>query len=1179
MYSPDAEAITSADWAAGKQIVENLSEALASRGTWVDEWRPEYSSLRIQRLSTAQRTQAQAARGCRELIGWAVAIDSVAHNMPEALQFVGGDLIAVTCRPAPPEAGAVSGLAAWWTGYIAGDTEEMTRLRHASNPKGKENAEGDGLPRLGKFPAGLVISIPASRGSSWAMEDASPHEQSPVLILGPHGWPVGHCTASVADKLMRSRQLMPLDGWTGVQQLNASCISTALSKEQANPLEEAEAMPLAEATTCRSVAFADQNDKILPRLGRKWGDTTAAAHHRAAAWRSISAICADVCQRGWLDGVNTDGIDSALAASPSYHSRNAPIDPIGHAIEALAIQSGDVVLEIPALCGPGHCAVRLDRKLRTVGSGSGGTVEAAAMAVAAAEAEAARLRAKLDTLKQGGPGALAEAAQTAAKLTSVFLTLDELCDDGAGSGKVWIAVDDMESAQQALGNAVEWSAEFDARASAATAQAALRQNAVDAFEAAEAELMKIISIASTSVSEAKQWEYYDIQTADRHRAARLAEATAEQEKQVQEVEAERLAYAKARRRLDRQLAAAVGDAKEHFQMVLWDAEAAIADEISAALVEKLVNQTSASEVARNMERAAERECKTQHEIADNRYFEAVTAITERQELDVMVINRRLDHALNFEAAQQLKQEVIAVQNAAAQALTEAANTLQVSHDNALRRRKASCAAAWKAARFAELEAEEQFRLREIPLQNQVDAAAAAARAASLAMIEQAEARSNELCPDAKWVDRLRAAEVRGAAAVQEAELHWVADRDLATQNKLERFRKAATTVLSACKASDAIATQAAKDADSACAKIAQDLEASMSEICQTARRQAMEDSTVLELAHWSSGVLPFSEDSIDKLLLPNSIYFLPSLDNTMQEIRRVLRPGGRLVCLTKLGAVEKAVQAGRLSPELVHGERELIALVMEAGFGKPEVTRFRLKVNHQAESASCTAAASQVRTDFQAQVRLRLAARCAQFPRGWNHAQWSEEISTTLQQCCSCDEYIPPSTELTWRPIFLGRVQRNAQEIGKRLCLCADCHRLLTATTAEEAQLERQAMREAELLAVSQAAQRAQITTGADLGADHGADYELLIFGPPTGRHATARELDKTARLAENFMREEDIVVAAEIPHKVKAAEEAAARAGFEQEDIEHTQAMRRQQTGGKAWDAADLLIAAILQG
>ena len=66
------------------------------------------------------------------------------------------------------------------------------------------------------------------------------------------------------------------------------------------------------------------------------------------------------------------------------------------------------------------------------------------------------------------------AAGVAGQLTAAYLHLDELCEDGAGSGKVWVAIEDVGAAREAVGLAVERQAEADARAAAAAAQDAAR---------------------------------------------------------------------------------------------------------------------------------------------------------------------------------------------------------------------------------------------------------------------------------------------------------------------------------------------------------------------------------------------------------------------------------------------------------------------------------------------------------------------------------------------------------------------------------------------------------------------------------------------------------------------------------------------------------------------------------
>lgn len=285
----------------------------------------------------------------------------------------------------------------------------------------------------------------------------------PLLVLGPAGWPVGHASGAVADGLVLAGRLLKLEGWAGVLQLPSEHTELPADIGPSGSDDESD-----DGTAAARLVPTHFDDTEQPdRLGVKWRHTAAAAHHHTASWRSISAVCADACTRGWLDGLASDGLDSCMAVAPSTHPRNAAVDPIGAAINALGIRPGEVVVELPAL-GVGHCSVQLDRKLATVGSGYGGRVEAAAAAVAEGEAVAAQLQvlfcatvcvalpvshstavmcvrqAELEVLRQDRTQ-LEAAAKVAGRLTEVYLELEELCEDGGGSGKVWLAVDDVSS--------------------------------------------------------------------------------------------------------------------------------------------------------------------------------------------------------------------------------------------------------------------------------------------------------------------------------------------------------------------------------------------------------------------------------------------------------------------------------------------------------------------------------------------------------------------------------------------------------------------------------------------------------------------------------------------------------------------------------------------------------------
>ena len=65
--------------------------------------------------------------------------------------------------------------------------------------------------------------------------------------------------------------------------------------------------------------------------------------------------------------------------------------------------------------------------------------------------------------------------------------------------------------------------------------------------------------------------------------------------------------------------------------------------------------------------------------------------------------------------------------------------------------------------------------------------------------------------------------------------------------------------------------------------------------CARARNRAAERAGILSLHHCNSQQLPFPGSSIDAVLAINVAYFWTDIGSTLREIRRVLRPGGRLV--------------------------------------------------------------------------------------------------------------------------------------------------------------------------------------------------------------------------------------------------------------------------------------------
>ena len=94
--------------------------------------------------------------------------------------------------------------------------------------------------------------------------------------------------------------------------------------------------------------------------------------------------------------------------------------------------------------------------------------------------------------------------------------------------------------------------------------------------------------------------------------------------------------------------------------------------------------------------------------------------------------------------------------------------------------------------------------------------------------------------------------------------------------------------------------------------------------------------------------LPFVRGSFDVVVSNSSLHYWPSAQAGLGEIRRVLRPGGRLVitdwCSDYLACRVCDVVLRRLSRgyQAAYGSEELDRLMREAGFSEVRVERFRV---------------------------------------------------------------------------------------------------------------------------------------------------------------------------------------------------------------------------------------------
>lgn len=82
----------------------------------------------------------------------------------------------------------------------------------------------------------------------------------------------------------------------------------------------------------------------------------------------------------------------------------------------------------------------------------------------------------------------------------------------------------------------------------------------------------------------------------------------------------------------------------------------------------------------------------------------------------------------------------------------------------------------------------------------------------------------------------------------------------------------------------------------------------MAEIAVDRNRKLVRAGRV-DVAVAGAEALPFPDASFDKVLCVHVVYFWPDLDRGLHEIRRVLRPGGRLVLLFRTSADAASVHS------------------------------------------------------------------------------------------------------------------------------------------------------------------------------------------------------------------------------------------------------------------------------
>jgi ubiquinone/menaquinone biosynthesis C-methylase UbiE len=113
-------------------------------------------------------------------------------------------------------------------------------------------------------------------------------------------------------------------------------------------------------------------------------------------------------------------------------------------------------------------------------------------------------------------------------------------------------------------------------------------------------------------------------------------------------------------------------------------------------------------------------------------------------------------------------------------------------------------------------------------------------------------------------------------------------------------------------------------------------------------RRARARGVDLEIVAQAAERLPLPDGSVDAVLSTLVLCSVRDVDGVLAEVRRVLRPGGRFLCIehvaappsSVVGRVQRAVfRPWRWFFEGCHTHRDLEAAIRAAGFGEVEVTR------------------------------------------------------------------------------------------------------------------------------------------------------------------------------------------------------------------------------------------------
>jgi SAM-dependent methyltransferase len=455
---------------------------------------------------------------------------------------------------------------------------------------------------------------------------------------------------------------------------------------------------------------------------------------------------------------------------------------------------------------------------------------------------------------------------------------------------------------------------------------------------------------ATEVEEAKAYQHYDEVLANihRHDSFEVIAATLKKESALEEE-----SYNAALAEVGDQKELASADTFDEKRAILSAAERHAIEHVIGSILQLLceaVGKQQAYEDVRD-EVASAALAEEDRQVMEAKELELyeIGEITRNQDSTISNLERgfRRD-TMTLSQIAELDEKLIAARARAAAELQLAGDRRQASIDAAAAQRQAVFAVLEMARTRIEEEVAEAavgvgVAVREADLHYSSARSEAGAQCdEGLSVVERSSYDRARLASE-KHEQRVRMLREEADASIEEAKRTCKEAIVEAGRAKQRRFGEAAARLLQSLTN----ATESCRVAEETTRAVSQEadefIEARAPSVRKEARASYVQNSPLLEFAEadvcklWQQPEL-FPDDCFDRILTVNTLYFFPDLVAGLKELRRVLKPTGRMVCVVKCSHVKSGIEAGQLGPrsytnQLPTTTELLLQALREAGFG------------------------------------------------------------------------------------------------------------------------------------------------------------------------------------------------------------------------------------------------------